>query len=85
VIQTTDEQRGGVLKALRSYGRALKEKGWTYLVADILDRSQDQTAFLKLLCEGGLTHLDSRLEPWFEAQPISPRLGTPDKDHEPNS
>jgi hypothetical protein len=85
VIQTTAEQRASVLNALRSPGRILKEKVWTYLVADILDNAQDQAPFLELLCGRGFVHQGARLEPWFEAQPISPRLGTRGKDHESNS
>jgi hypothetical protein len=72
LIKTTTEQRGAMLKSLRSPDRTLKETVWTYLVATILDDpSHNQARFLKLLCGKDITCDSSRFEPWFEAQPLS--------------
>ena len=86
MIQTTLKQRASVLKALRLPTRIFSEKVWTYLVASILDDpSLDQNRLLSVLCGEGVTQPDPRLEPWFEGQPLSPRLGVPGLDHESNS
>jgi hypothetical protein len=61
------------------------EQVWTYLVADILDTAADQAPYLRLLCGDAVPCGGPRVEPWFEAQPLSPRLGTPKVDHESNT
>jgi hypothetical protein len=85
MIRTTKEQLAEIREALRSPKRLLNEKVWTFLVASILDTAEDQAPYVKVLCGEGASYAGRRFDPWFEAQPLSPRLGTPKVDHETNS
>jgi hypothetical protein len=85
MIRTTAKQRAGVLKALGSTRCLENEKVWTYLVASVLDQAVDQRPYLEILCGESVPFRGQHLDPWFEAQPLSPRLGKRGKDHEANS
>lgn len=85
MIHTTPKQRASVLRALNSPERLEKEKVWTYLVARILDTAADKSPYVKVLCGDSATYSGQPFDLWFEAQPLSPRLGVPADDHESNT
>ena len=68
-IRTTDEQREKGSEALTQPNAAWNEVVWTFLLADLLDRSPLRAQHLQLLFG---TELQPS-EPWFEAKPFSPR------------
>jgi hypothetical protein len=84
MIRTTHTQRAEIRNKLTPEIRWQNEKIWTYLVADLLDQAPDQGPLFSMLCGEGVpcTH---RLDLWFEAEPLSPRKGTPGVDHESNT
>jgi hypothetical protein len=84
MVRTTQAQRAAILKALSPDIKWLNEKIWTYLVADLLDRADDQGPPLARLC-GQAVPCTRRVDPWFEAEPLSPRIGTPGVDNESNT
>jgi hypothetical protein len=84
MIRTTPAQRAAIFSKLAPHIHWLNEKIWTYLVADILDKAADQAPLLATLC-GEPVACAGRLDPWFEAEPLSPRKGTPNVDNESNT
>jgi hypothetical protein len=84
MIQTTVRQIGAIRGKLSRPITGSDEKLWTYLVADLLDRAADQGPYLQLLC-GEAVPLSGHLDPWVEAQPISPRTGSRTGERETNA
>lgn len=70
-IRTTDEQREKVSEVLAQPNAAWNEVVWTFLVADLLDRSPLRDQHVQRLFGAEL----QPSEPWFEAKPLSPRKG----------
>lgn len=84
MIRTTNAQRAAVYRALVPNVHWHWERLWTYLVADLIDRADDQAPYLQILC-GEPVKSAQHLDPWFEAQPLSPRKGGPRIDNESNT
>jgi hypothetical protein len=84
MIRTTPAQRAAIRQQLSPDICWRNEDIWTCLVADILDTATDQRPYLAMLC-GGSVACTQKLEPWFEAQPMAPRKGTPLVDNESNT
>lgn len=73
MVITTEAQKKEIATDIQRNRIIGNEKVWTFLVANILANSHFQKGYLKHFC-GEQIILKSKLDVWFEAEPIPPRI-----------
>ena len=74
MINTTDAQKAEIQKAIKSNEFYRNEKVWNFLMADILSNSLNRNRYIELFCNNKIK-IESELDIWYEAEPLSPRKG----------
>lgn len=74
MIHTTNNQKAEIRKVIESNKFYRNEKVWNFLIADILSNSMNRNYYIKLFCNNSIK-IESKIDIWYEAEPISPRKG----------
>lgn len=76
MIRTTNNQKAEIQKIIKSNKFYRNEKVWNLLMADILSNSMNRNYYMRLFCNNRII-IESEIDIWYEAEPISPRKGVP--------
>lgn len=74
MIITTKAQKKEIKRDIEQNNIFGNEKVWNYLIADILSKNKSKNEYFNLFC-GEELKIDSELDIWYEAEPISPKIG----------
>lgn len=74
MIRTTAAQKDEIKRAIKSNKFYRIEKVWNFLVTDILSNSSNRNHYIELFCNKEI-EIDTYLDIWYEAMPLSSRRG----------
>ncbi|GAK50711.1 hypothetical protein U14_01944 [Candidatus Moduliflexus flocculans] len=74
MIKTTDAQITAIKDAIESNKYMDNEKIWTFLIANIIDKSMRKNEYLKIIVNDDVV-IENSLDLWFESMPIPPKQG----------